>query len=84
MDVVKKRAAICVIGTVKCVEETWSKISQDIRHQLHGDMVTFLFLSSSNISGPVPMAHHLKQQLQYSTKIEIFIGILQILNEYEH
>ncbi len=64
--IIRKRAAVCVTGLTECIQEAWALSHVAIRQRLHGDMDTFLFLSSSLIKGPVPLATRLKQTRSYS------------------
>lgn len=61
-----KRAAVCVTSLTECVEETWAKSDVAIRQRLHGDIDTFLFLSSSYASkGSIPLIKRLKEARSY-------------------
>lgn len=62
----KKRAAVCVTGLTECIDEAWAKSDVTLRERLHGDIDTFLFLSSSYSSkGSVPLNKRLKQVRSY-------------------
>ncbi|CAF1129118.1 unnamed protein product [Rotaria magnacalcarata] len=61
----QKRAAICVTGVTECIQEAWAKNYLHIRNSLQGDIDTFLFLSSSITSGPIPLTTRLKQIRSY-------------------
>ncbi|CAF1285966.1 unnamed protein product [Didymodactylos carnosus] len=63
--VIQKRAAVCVTGFVECVREAWASTDVAIRERLRGEIDTFLFLSSSLVKGPVPLATRLKQARSY-------------------
>ena len=66
MTATKKRVAICVTRTAECIDRAWRKTEQQLRRQFDGDVDTFLFLSSSNTSGPVPIADRLKEARAFS------------------
>lgn len=61
----EKRAAICVTGLVECVQEAWTQNHRHIRNSLRGDIDTFLFLSSTATSGPVPLSIRMQQARAY-------------------
>ena len=63
---IEKRAAICVTGATECIREAWTRTHLQIRDRLHGDTDTFLFLSSSQTSGPVPIVDRLKHARSYT------------------
>jgi len=64
-SITHKRAAICVTGLTECIEEAWSKNYRHIRDSLYGNIDTFIFLSSSSHSGPIPLSIRLKQIRSY-------------------
>ncbi|CAF1094723.1 unnamed protein product [Adineta ricciae] len=61
----QKRAAICATGITECISEAWTTTYINLRQRLHGEIDTFLFLSSSLKRGPVPLATRLKQARLY-------------------
>ncbi|CAF1675077.1 unnamed protein product [Rotaria magnacalcarata] len=66
--VIQKRAAVCVTATAECINKVWAQTDVNLRNRLHGDIDTFLFLSSSspNRSLPlIPLATRLKRARSY-------------------
>jgi len=64
-SITQKRAAICVTGLTECLKEAWTKNYLHIQNSLEGDTDTFIFLSSSIPSGPIPLHIRLKQIRSY-------------------
>jgi hypothetical protein len=62
-----KRVTICVTGLTECIEEAWIKNYLHIRNILLCDIDTFIFLSSSINSGPIPLPIRLKEIYSYMT-----------------
>jgi hypothetical protein len=60
-----KRAAICVTGLTECVQEAWANNYRHIRNSLQGEIDTFMYLSSSDNSGPISLSIRLKQIRSY-------------------
>lgn len=50
---------------MECIQEAWVKNNVLIRNSLQGEADIFLFLSSSLITGPVPLSTRLKQARSY-------------------
>ena len=61
---VQKRAVVCVTGSSECVQ-AWASTDIALRQRLHGEIDTFLFLSSSLRNGSTSVSARHQQSRSY-------------------